>query len=95
MKLDITKEAVKWYENEYEITEITSLRFFVRYGGVGGLVPGFSLGISLEEPNDIYAKKEIDKLTFYIEQEDKWYFEKHDLYIDFNQELNEPEFIYQ
>lgn len=95
MKLDITEDALKWYENEYEITENTDLRLFVRYGGVGGLIPGFSLGISLEEPNDIFVKKEINKLTFYIEQEDKWYFDNHDLYIGFNQKLKEPEFIYQ
>lgn len=95
MKLEITDKAVEWYENEYEITDMTQMRLFVRYGGIGGLIPGFSLGLSIETPNDIHAEKTINNLTFYIEKQDAWYFEDKDLFIDFNHDLQEPKFIYQ
>ncbi len=95
MKLDVTDKAVEWYENEYEIIDMTQMRLFVRYGGIGGLIPGFSLGLSIETPNDIYAEKTINNMTFYIEKQDAWYFEDKDLLIDFNHDLQEPKFIYQ
>lgn len=95
MKLDVTNQAAEWYKDEYEITQKTELRLFVRYGGVGGLVPGFSLGISIEEPDEIYTHKMIEDLTIYIEKTDAWYFDDTDLLIEFNQDLCEPEFIYE
>lgn len=95
MNLEITDNAIEWYENEYEIKEQTMLRLFVRYGGIGGLIPGFSLGISLENANDIHTKKTVGNLTFYIEEKDTWYFEDKDLLIEYSDELQEPKFIYQ
>lgn len=95
MNLEITDQAIEWYKNEYEIKEDTMLRLFVRYGGVGGLIPGFSLGISLESPDEIHIKKTAGNLTFYIEEKDTWYFEDKNLYIGFNEDLHEPEFIYE
>ena len=95
MNLEVTDKAVKWYENEYEITEKTPMRLFVRYGGIGGLIPGFSLGLSIENPNDIHAEKTINNITFYIEEQDAWYFEDKDLLIEFNHDLHEPKFIYE
>lgn len=95
MKLDVTNQAAEWYKNEYEISKKTELRLFVRYGGVGGLIPGFSLGVSIEEPNEIYTQKTIDSLTIYIEAQDAWYFDDKDLLIEFNQDLLEPEFTYE
>lgn len=95
MKLEVSDKAVEWYENEYEITNKTEMRLFVRYGGFGGLIPGFSLGLSIESPNEVHIKKTINKITFYIEKQDAWYFEDKDLFIEFNHDLHEPEFTYQ
>ncbi len=94
MKLDITNLAAEWYEEEYDITKDTELRLFVRYGGVGGLIPGFSLGVNIEESDEIYAEKTIENLTIYIEEKDAWYFDDKNLLIEFNHDLSEPEFTY-
>src|SRR5699024_11966405 len=73
MNLDITEAAAEWYKDEFDISQKANLRLFVRYGGVGGLVPGFSIGINIEEPNQIYVEKTINNLTIYIEEKDAWY----------------------
>lgn len=96
MKLSISKEAAEWYEHEYDINAPTSLRIYVRYGGVGGLIPGFSIGLNLEEAKktDIYVDSSVSQIHFFIVESDAWYFENHHLHIDFDQELIEPKFIY-
>lgn len=94
MKLDISQEAVDWYREELDLDDWKALRFFVRYGGVGGKIPGFSLGITSEEPEVIHASAKKDGITFYIDETDAWYFEDSDLAIELNKQLNEPEFNY-
>lgn len=94
MKLDISKEAADWYKEELNINGDMYLRFFVRYGGVGGRIPGFSLGISPDSPETIYASTEIDGITYFIEETDAWYFEDSDLQIKMDKSLNEPELKY-
>ncbi len=83
-----------WYRTELDIDELKALRFFVRYGGVGGKIPGFSLGIRSEQPEAIHASTKSNGITFFIEEADAWYFEGCDLEIKFNRQLNEPEFHY-
>ena len=94
MDIHITEEAVAWYKEAYdEGTE--TLRFFVRYGGFGGNVPGFSLGVMPEKPFEVHASTKVNNLTLFIEEADAWYFDNKDLYISLNEEKTEPQFAYQ
>lgn len=95
MEIIVSEEAVAWYKKELEIKQHTALRLFVRYGGFGGHIPGFSLGINLEQPNRVHASTEVDGITFYVEEDDAWYFEDKDLIVSFNTEMGEPQFTYQ
>lgn len=94
MKINITNDAVEWFKEEYEL-EKGSFRFFVRYGGIGGQIPGFSLGVHLEAPNDVHASYTQDETTFFVTQSDAWYFEDRDLKITLDDQLQEPAFTYQ
>jgi len=94
LNLTISNEAFQWYQNEMDLRDGDFVRFFVRYGGSNKIQPGFSLGISTEEPFDIGTKTTINGITYYIEEKDLWYFDGHDLSIDFNQAIDEPEFHY-
>ena len=46
-------------------------------------------------PSDIGASAEKNGVTFYVEDQDLWFFEDYDLVISFNAKLNEPEFGYE
>lgn len=94
MELTVTKEAAKWYENELELDCSKSIRFFPRYG-FGGHIPGFSIGISEQSPNDVYASEKISDITFFIEKEDAWYFEDGHLRVQYDNELHEATFSFE
>ncbi|MFD4819064.1 HesB/YadR/YfhF family protein [Peribacillus butanolivorans] len=95
MKLTISEQAAKWYSDELELQEGSHLRFYVRYGGHSSLQSGFSLGIMIEEPEAVAAATTLNKITFYVEEKDIWYFDGHDLLITFNEKQTEPEFHYE
>ncbi|MBY7143564.1 hypothetical protein KFZ56_19330 [Virgibacillus sp. NKC19-3] len=94
MKLQMSKEVAKWYKQELDITDNSKLRFYVRYGGMGGNIPGFSLGIMKDEPEDVHTSIEVENITFFIEKKDAWYFEEKDLKIHLNRKIMEPAFNY-
>lgn len=95
MEIKITDEATNWYEKELNVETGDAVRFFVRYGGIGGRIPGFSLGINLEQPHTIHASTSINGVTYFIEESDAWYFEGNNLVIQFDEQLEEPQFKYE
>lgn len=94
MNIYVSEDAAKWYKEEYEVSN-ASIRLFVRYGGFGGNIPGFSLGVNIEEPYAMHASTEIEGIQFYIEESDSWYFDEKDLHITYSKENKEPQFAYQ
>lgn len=96
MNLTVSEKAAKWYKEELHLdNELHSIRFFVRYGGVGGLLPGLSLGIKADTPSSPLDQDEVLGLIFFIEDEDDWYFDGHDLFVGFDEMLGEPSFEYK
>lgn len=93
MNIQVSLGAADWYKEELGIDGNAYLRLYVRYG-FGGFVPGFSLGIKLDSPEEIHASHETDNITFFIEEKDEWYFGGKDLHISLNTEKDEPEFHY-
>ncbi|WP_036833411.1 HesB/YadR/YfhF family protein [Pontibacillus litoralis] len=94
MKLTVQEEAANWYQEELELSPNTSIRFFVRYGGTCGLQPGFSLAIRPGEPRDSIATTTVNAIHFYIEEEDEWYFDQHNVHVYWDEGLQEPAFHY-
>ncbi|WP_338135605.1 HesB/YadR/YfhF family protein [Anoxybacillus flavithermus] len=71
------------------------VRFFARYGGCSNVQKGFSLGVNKEEPIDAAVTLEKNGVIFFVEQNDMWYFDGHDLHIEFDEKQNEPVFTYR
>ncbi|WP_156960131.1 HesB/YadR/YfhF family protein [Oceanobacillus manasiensis] len=92
--LQVSKEVAKWYKEELELEEHSTLRFYVRYGGVGGNLPGFSLGVAVQDPENEHTSVIVEGITFYVETKDAWYFEDKDLKVQMNNKLAEPVFKY-
>lgn len=95
MEIIVSEEAANWYKEELELEPNSNVRFFVRYGGVGGRIPGFSLGVNIESPELLHTSTTINELTFFIEEEDAWYFENHNLIVTLDEKLEEPQFMYE
>lgn len=94
MEIKISDEAFKWFHDEMEVVDGESVRFFVRYGG-SGLQPGFSLGVTKDQPHEAAVELEKDQVKYYIEQQDLWYFDGNDLIVSVNDELGELDYSYE
>ncbi|MDQ0243126.1 uncharacterized protein YneR [Bacillus fengqiuensis] len=92
MNITVSNEALQWYKEELEINSGDMVKFFVRYGGCSTVQRGFSLGVAKQQPVLIGAQSEIEGITFYIEDQDLWYFEDNDLIVTFDETRGEPEF---
>jgi uncharacterized protein YneR len=94
MKLTIEDMAAMWYKDELNLVQGDFVRFFVRYGGSGTFQPGLSLGVVKDSPQEVGMKTESVGITFFVEEKDLWYFDDHDLHVQFNEKYAEPEFEY-
>ena len=56
---------------------------------------GFSLGVNTDSPKNVGVETKVDGLTFFVEDEDLWYFDGHDLTVNYNEETKEPDFHYE
>ncbi|MCP8616405.1 HesB/YadR/YfhF family protein [Salirhabdus salicampi] len=95
MNLQVELKAAEWFQEELQLANDDYVRFFVRYGGVGGIVPGFSLGFRIEPPYQAVVEQKVNGLTFYIEEKDGWYFGEKTLIVSYDETLDEPKYEYQ
>jgi len=94
MNIKITEEALRWFKEEMEVSAGDAIRFYARYGGSSPFHEGFSLGMNREEPHDIGVKEIIDGVHFYIEKDDLWFFNEHNLVVDVNIASEELKYDY-
>lgn len=91
MKLEVTDKAVQWFEDELSLDKGNAIRFFGKTYGNTEVHEGFSVGMSVDQPdNEPLAKKEIHGVTYFVGKEDEWFFSGYDLEIDFDNEREEP-----
>lgn len=95
MNISFSDDALQWFKEEMQIEEGDFIRFYVRYGGSSPLHDSFSLGVNKEEPIDVGAKTSIEGTTFFVEENDLWFFSGHDLFVNFNEKLEEPSYEYK
>ncbi|MCP1124415.1 hypothetical protein CN326_15595 [Bacillus sp. AFS018417] len=95
MNISVSKEAVSWYKNELGLQTGDALRFFVQYGGCSTVQKGLSLGIRKDEPATPAVQIQEDGITFFIEGDDEWFFDGHDLSVTFSNDDDFPQFHYE
>ncbi len=87
--MSITQPAAKWYIDELDLQQGDCVRFFVRYGGFGGIHKGFSLGIAISKPQDPSLQTEASGVTFFVENSDQWYFDGYNFHIKYSRKYDE------
>ncbi|MBS4207413.1 HesB/YadR/YfhF family protein [Bacillus sp. FJAT-50079] len=95
MNIKLTDRASEWFQSELSLNQGDFLRFHVRYGGSSPIQTGFSLGFTTENPIDIAIKHEVNGIIYFIEEEDLWYFDGHDLLVDVDENLDGPIYEYK
>lgn len=94
MNIVLSKTAVKWFEDEMFVKKGDFVRFYVKYGGSSPIQQGFSLGVNKEKPIEIGAMVEHHEATYFVEERDIWYFDGHDLHVDYDEKIDEPLYHY-
>jgi len=94
VNIKVTKEALRWFKEEMEVTSGDSIRFYARYGGSSPFHQGFSLGMNRETPHDVGVNEIIEGIYFYIEKDDLWFFNEHNLLVDVNVTTEELKYDY-
>lgn len=94
MPFTLTEDAARWLKRELKVDSGDYVRFYVRYGGMNGPGNGFSLGVHVTPPSQIGEKTVVDGVTFYVEQDDMWFFHDQALTVQHNKETDDIEFVY-
>lgn len=95
MKIVITEQALKWFYDEMDVQSGDYIRFYARYGGSNPFHVGFSLGMSKDDPLNPSIVLQQNGITFFIEKDDEWFFNDHDLLVDFDEKIDELKYEYK
>ena len=95
MEIGLSHAAIQWFKEEVELKKGDKVRFYVKIYGNSPVQEGFSLAFTVDnQPIDMGVKTEKEGLTFFIEGSDLWFFNGHDLFVDYNKQMDELEFSY-
>lgn len=96
MELHITDSAAKWFKEEIEFEQGDMVKFYPKFYGKSPVQECYSLGFTRDgDPSDIAVKKEAEGIIFYIERDDLWYFDGHNLHVNYNEKIDELEYEYK
>ncbi|MFC6463917.1 HesB/YadR/YfhF family protein [Marinilactibacillus sp. GCM10026970] len=85
MKLELTDNAIQWFEDEFSLDNGKAIRFFGKTYGNTEVHEGFSVGLTVDElEGEALAKQEVNGITYFAGKEDDWFFSGYDLEIDFD-----------
>ncbi|MHC0037763.1 HesB/YadR/YfhF family protein [Pseudoneobacillus sp. C159] len=95
MKLTISDSALKWFKQIIGVQKGGNIRFYAKLYGSSPVQESYSLGFSKDEdPIDIAVRYEADGILFFIEESDVWYFNGHDLHVEYHEQEDELEYQY-
>jgi Uncharacterized protein conserved in bacteria len=84
MRIIVDNAVARWYIDEMDLQPGDQLHIFVRLGGCGSVVPGMSLGIMKEKSSAPRIQAVCEGIEFYMLQDQLWYLENKDLYLQFD-----------
>ena len=94
MNITIGSGAMNWFKEEIGLTKGDYLKFFPKIYGSSPVQDSYALGFAKEDPIDMVAHTEVDKIIFFVESTDLWFFDSHDLHVEYNEKIEELEFKY-
>lgn len=94
MKITITPKAAQWFKNELTVESEMGVRFYGKVYGNTQVHEGFSVGMSVDTPENPIANTTADGILFYADEADEWFFKGYDLTVDLDEKLNEPKYLF-
>lgn len=96
MKIVLTDRALKWFKEDYGVKEDEYVKFYPQIYGTSPVQDNFALAFNkVDQPIDKGVIVEIENIRFLVEQDDLWFFDGHDLKVDYLDDEDEVIFDYQ
>ena len=96
MKIEISDKALQWFQDEVGLEQGDSVRFFTQIYGSSPIQEGYALAFTIDhDTSDAVVPTVSDGITFFINDADLWFFKGHDLYVEYNEALDEVEYDYK
>lgn len=95
MKISISNSALTWFRDEVGVNKGEMIKFYSQIYGTSPVQEGYALAFTKDNtPIHIAASTETEGIRFYVEETDIWFFNGHDLYVDYNEKKDEIEYTY-
>lgn len=94
MKITVTERAAKWFSEEVGVESGEQVRFYAQFYGTSKVQEVYSLGFSRETPIDAVMSTEVDGIQFFVENGDEWFFNEHDVLVEYNPDEDMLEYEY-
>lgn len=95
MKIVISNAALTWFKNEMGLQKGDKVKFFAQIYGSSPVQQNYALGLTIDNsPVDLAVSTEVEGIEFYVEAADVWFFDGHDLHVDYNEKTDEIEYKY-
>lgn len=94
MKIVITDTALAWFKKEVELQPGTGICFFGKIYGNTQVHDGFSVGMSVDRPENPLFEETVDGILFFAEESDDWFFKGVEMTVDYDEKLNEPKYLF-
>lgn len=95
MEMTISDAALKWFKEDISVKNGDTVRFYPMFYGTSAVQEKYSLGFSThDEPIQIHTSQKVGDIEFYVEEDDIWFFNGHNLIVDYNPNKDELEYQY-
>ncbi|WP_251551027.1 HesB/YadR/YfhF family protein [Neobacillus muris] len=94
MEIVISEQAIKWFKEEVGLQSGDKIRFYVKIYGSSPVQDGYTLAFTKEDPLDIAVSTEAEGILFFIEEADLWFFDGHNLHVNYHEQEDELEYNY-
>ncbi|MEW9109970.1 HesB/YadR/YfhF family protein [Cytobacillus gottheilii] len=95
MKIQISDKALQWFKDEVGLEPGKKVRFYSQIYGTSPVQEGYALAFTIDnDSRNAVVETVSDGITFFVEDADLWFFNGHDLYVDYNEKSDEVEYDY-
>jgi len=95
MKIEISGRALQWFKEEVGLDDGSKVRFYTKIYGTSPVQEGYALAFTIDyDSRDAAVHSVLDGITFFIGESDVWFFNGHDLFVEYNEKSDEVEFKY-
>ncbi|HHU18682.1 MAG TPA: HesB/YadR/YfhF family protein [Bacilli bacterium] len=95
MKIEATDRALKWFKEDYGVQADEYVKFFPQIYGTSPVQKNFALAfLKVDQPIGTGTVIEKEGVHFLVEDDDLWFFDGHDLSIDYLEDQDEVTFDY-